>query len=387
MSSPQRANRFVLVTGLCLTAMACWSGCGRKEASGSPDGTVASGDPPPAPQPASRAASSAGQWATVRRAPIRRYATAVGSLRATQTTRISSQVSGEVLAVNVDVGAAVRTGDVLVKLDPDFFQIEVEQMQASVQASRAAVDNKAADLKDKEREVQRQKELFDKGAGSKKERDDAATAYDRALAEHNEQKALLEHAEKALDYAQHRLDKAGIRAPYNGVITQRFVDPGESVAVTPATYLLEIQDVGTLYLEFSLPQELLSVIKPGRRVEFEVEGIAGPDGQGEIAVIFPAIDEATRSFKCRVIVPNGDLRFRPGLLATVRVVEQEVSEALVIPRSALRQVSGAWEVTVEENGQPVARRVETGLIAEDLAQITRGLNDGARVLVPEGTRN
>lgn len=388
MDTFRSVQRTLLLIGLGLLTAGCLPGCARKEASAGSEGALVPAGSQPAGQTVVTTAQTrpAEQWIAVRRGPVRRYATAVGTFRASQTTKISSQVSGEVLAVHVDVGAAVRAGDVLVRLDPDFFQIEVEQMQASVQAARAAVENRAADLRDKEREVQRQKEIFDKGAGSKKELDDATTAYDRALADYSEQKALLEHAEKALDYARRRLRETEIRAPYDGVITQRFVDPGESVTVTPATYLLEIQDVGTLYLEFSLPQELLATVGRGSKVEFEAEGIQQPRGEGEIALVFPAIDEATRSFRCRVIVPNGDMRLRSGLLAVVRVVEREVVDALVVPRSAIRQVGGKSEVTVLEEGRPAARSVETGVVAEDLAQVTRGLNEGERVLLPEDDR-
>jgi membrane fusion protein, multidrug efflux system len=367
-----------------LVALAIATGCERKGASDPPVLTTAG---PSSTQPAGTAATSAFSEPSVavRRGSLKRYATAVGTLRASQTTQIGSQVSGQVKAMEVDAGTVVKAGDVLVRLDPVFFEIEVQQLEASVKAAQAAMESKDADLQDRQREMKRQLDVFQRGAGSTKERDDAVTGYERAKADYSEQKSRLEQAEQGLKYAQRRLQETMIRAPYDGVVTKRLVDAGESVAVTPPTYLLETQDIGTLYLEFSLPQELLSVIHVGKDVEFEIEGVADFKGQGKISLVFPAVDEATRSFRCRVVIQNKGMRLRPGLLVEVRTVEQEAADALIIPRDAVRKGTKGWEVAMVEQGRPASRVVEVGLIAEDLIQVTRGLSEGERVLAPERT--
>jgi multidrug efflux pump subunit AcrA (membrane-fusion protein) len=116
-----------------------------------------------------------------------------------------------------------------------------------------------------------------------------------------------------------------------------------------------------------------------------LEGVKDSRGTGQVAVIFPAIDELTRSFRCRVVVESKDLKLRPGLLARVRVAQNGVKDALVVPRAALSQSASSWQVHVSNSGHPVQRPVKIGLVTEDKAQILSGLQAGERVLVPDGT--
>jgi RND family efflux transporter MFP subunit len=160
------------------------------------------------------------------------------------------------------------------------------------------------------------------------------------------------------------------------------VDPGQPASANPVTNLVEVQETGVLYLEFSLPQELLATIAPGTPITFEVEGTADGQGSGEVAVVFPAIDEATRSFRCRVIVQNADMRLRPGLLAQVRVLTRQVANALVVPRRALSQTASGWQVRASGPGGPAARAVQVGLLTDEVAEITGGLQESDRVLLP-----
>jgi membrane fusion protein, multidrug efflux system len=325
----------------------------------------------PAPQPT----------VDVRRETLRQYAPAVGSFRARQSTRLGPQVTGRVQEVLVEVGDIVSKGQVLLRLDPAFFEIDVEQNKAAVEAAEAALANAAVDMADTEREMKRKLELFGRDAGSTKERDDAIAARDRAVANHAEKAGKLNEAKRKLEYAQQQLEETRIRAPFGGAITARLVDPGETAAMMPPTQLVEIQEIGVLYLEFSLPQELLGVVGAGSPLEFEVEGVKDGAGSGTVAIVFPAIDPATRSFRCRAIIENQNRKYQPGLLAQVKVVTREVKDALVVPRTALSQTASGWQAMTTVDGRPVARPVDIGLVTDDAAQILGGLTEGDRVVL------
>jgi RND family efflux transporter MFP subunit len=331
------------------------------------------------------AVASAAATVEVRRETLRRYAPAVGNFRARQTTKVGPQISGRVQDVLVEVGDVVSKGQVLVRLDPTFFEIGVQQAQAAVEAETGALGSAAADVTNTEREMRRQLDLFDRSAGSPKERDDAVTAYERAVATRVEKAGKLSEAQKRLAYAQEQLEETTIRAPYDGAITARMVDPGEPAMTMPPTHLVEIQEVGVLHLEFSLPQELLSVVRAGTVVDFEVEGVHDGAGSGTVAVVFPAIDELTRAFRCRVVIENEARKYQPGLLANVRVVTQEEKDTLVVPRGALAQTSAGWQAIVTVEGRRVAKPVQVGLMTDQWAQVTGGLSEGELILaVPSG---
>ncbi|MEW6249987.1 MAG: efflux RND transporter periplasmic adaptor subunit [Planctomycetota bacterium] len=341
---------------------------------------------PPAPaatRPSSTLPTQAAQLerptVLVQRQTLRRYVPAVGTFRARQSTRLGPQVSGRVEEVLVNVGDHVKAGQLLVRLDPAFFEIEVNQALAALDAAQQAVASAEVDLADAEREKNRQVQLFERGIGSVKDRDDALARFERASAKKAEQAARVVEAQRRLEYARQRLDETEIRAPYDGAITARLVDPGEPAAATPPTHLVEIQELDALYLEYSLPQELLAVVHSGTPVEFEVEGVTEGRAATTVAVIYPAVDEATRSFRCRSIVGNLAGTYQPGLLARVRVVAEEVPDALVVPRTALNRTGSGWEALVSNDGHPVPRRVEVGVIGDDLAQIRGGLKEGERV--------
>ena len=323
----------------------------------------------------------------VRRETLRRCAPAVGSFRARQSTRVGPQVSGRVQEVLVEVGDVVSKGQVLARLDPTFFEIDVQQNEAAVDAARGTLASAAVDVADADREMKRQLDLFEKNVGTPKERDDAVTAYNRAVANHTEKAARLVEAERRLQYVRQNLEETRIRAPYDGAITARLVDPGESATLMPPTPLVEIQEVGVLYLEFSLPQELLDNVAVGTPLEFDVEGIAGGAGSSAVAVVFPAIDPATRAFRCRAIIENPERKFQPGLLANINVITQEVKDALVVPRTALSQTPSGWQAMVAVDGRPVAKGVEVGLITDDLAQVLGGLVEGERVIAAAAGRS
>ena len=203
-------------------------------------------------------------------------------------------------------------------------------------------------------------------------------------AEVKEMAAGVKQAEEALRHTQQRLDETTIRAPYHAIVTKRLVDPGEPVTATPVTHLLEVQDIATLYLEFSLPQELLSLVRTGTPLTFAAEGVAGAESSGEVATIFPAIDEATRSFRCRTIVENTNQTFRPGMLCRVQVVSREAPDALAVPRAALRSAASGWKVIVSNDGHSVERTVQVGLLTDEWAEIKEGLREGDKVLLASG---
>ncbi|MGE0434421.1 MAG: efflux RND transporter periplasmic adaptor subunit, partial [Planctomycetota bacterium] len=262
---------------------------------------------------------------------ISRTVPAVGAFVPKQSTMLGTQVGGRVDKVLADVGDVVDAKKPLVILDMTFLDLEIAQRTADLNSAKAAE-------KDAQLNFNRMKALFEKPEGvdpsvPRKLFDDATSRLDQA-------KAVVAVAQAGVSYATQRKAEATIRAPFRGVITERKVDPGASVTSTPMTEIMEIQEIHTLYLEFSLPQDQLGDVRetvgdtPGTPVSFLVDGL-DREGSGNIARIFPAINASTRSFRCRREIANPDLKFRPGMLVTVRVTMEEVPDALVVPRSSL----------------------------------------------------
>jgi membrane fusion protein (multidrug efflux system) len=357
-----------------MLATAAFSGAGCHPAPVNAQSTPAAAAQAAVSEAASRAATSphlSTQTARVTRGEVYQVVPAVGSLFARQTTRIASQVNGRVQEVLVDVGDTVKKGQPLITLDPAFFEAETAQRRAALQAANVMV--KQSKLK-----YERMEELWNNGvepATTQQMRDDARSAYDLALAQ-------AEQARQGLRYAETQQNEATIRAPYDGIITDRLVDPGEQVNSMFITHLLEIQEISTIELLFTMAQEYFAVVREGMPVTFSISGAAGETGKGVIDRVYPAVDQASRSFRCRALVDNADLRLRPGLLVEVGVVLDTVADALVVPRNAIFQTAAGPAVRVRVAEQNFEERpVKTGLSAFDRVQIVEGVQEGDEVLI------
>lgn len=365
-------NRLSIVVAAAALVAGALFGCGDPPNAESPR-RGAAGSPAPPATSAPEAPAPAGEWVAAAERSVRSALPATGTFVARRTTRLGTQVSGRVEKVLVDTGDSVREGDVLVKIDDGFFAIEVEQRRAELTAAKV-------ELEERELNFNRMKNLFEKKEGAepsvpRKLFDDARSGVEGA-------RARLAKAEAALRWNERQLAETSVRAPYDAVVTARLVDPGEPVTTMPITPLVEVQEVSTLELEFSLPQELLPRVKPGTPARFDVGSAAGGERSVAIETVYPVIDAATRSFRCRAIVPNGDGAFLPGQLVRVTVEPEGEERVVVIPRRALAGSPGAFSVTVRRGGEPAARLVEAEPWGEGLAIVRSGLAAGETVFVP-----
>lgn len=246
--------------------------------------------------------------------------TAIGTLIPSHKSALGSIVSGRVDKVFVEVGDSVTKGQALLQLDQTLFVIAVEE-------SRAAALSAELELQDAVRNYERMKKLFDKPEGqspaiSLKRLEDAQIRSEQAQVA----KAKADHN---VHKAQTHLEETVIKAPYDGVITKRFVHPGEPVSATPVTKVIEIVALDTLYAEFSLPQTHRFKVHLGDSIEIEVEGTVREKIVGIIDVVYPDIDEKTRSIKLRSIVPNLSRELQPGALIRVKIPLKEQIHASI----------------------------------------------------------
>jgi len=236
--------------------------------------------------------------------------TTIGSIKASSASRLSSQVSGRVDKILVDIGDPVKRGQPLVELETRYLVIDRDQKLASFESAR--IDHNDAELN-----YQRMQKLWHKPEGqapsiSLKRLEEAKSQSEHAA-------SRLKQAAEALKLAELNLEEAQIKAPYDGVITNCFIDSGESILGLSMTPLMEIQAVDPVYLEFSIPQGQLNLIEEGTPIDFAVEGLKEDHFQAHIDKIYPNLDESTRSVLCRAVIANSDRKIRTGSLAKVTI--------------------------------------------------------------------
>jgi membrane fusion protein, multidrug efflux system len=234
--------------------------------------------------------------------------TTTGTICPLHKTTVGSIVCGRVASVFVDVGARVKKGDPLVALETTFYDIALSQAKCALEVAKL-------ELQDSERNFERMKKLFQKPEGappsiSQKRFEDATLRYDQAVSN-------LALAEERLKYAKANLNETIIRAPYSGVISKRYIHPGEPVTSAPVTELLEISSDSSPYAEFNLPQSLFPLPK-NIPVSIYLDG-APSELHATIDLISPEIDAKTRSAICRAYLNDAPFECKPGALVRVEL--------------------------------------------------------------------
>jgi membrane fusion protein (multidrug efflux system) len=204
-------------------------------------------------------------------------------------------------------------------------------------------------------------------------RDAASTAAkDRVAAE-------LEIAKARADRARVELARTELRAPFDGVVGFRRVSPGDFI--TDDVRLVQIDAMDRLQLSFSTSDHAVVYAREGMAIEAQVAPYPGERFPGEVYVVSPTLDPATRRVVLKAWVPNGDHRLRPGMFATVDLEVDRREAAIIVPESAVvfdHQGTFVWRVT----GDSLAERVpiETGLRKGGVVEVTMGLRPGDTIV-------
>jgi cobalt-zinc-cadmium efflux system membrane fusion protein len=171
-----------------------------------------------------------------------------------------------------------------------------------------------------------------------------------------------------------QLARYEIRSAFDGTVVDRHVTLGEVVRPDQAAFI--VADLGTVWIDLAVYQEDMAHVSIGRRVRVQAGG--GADAEGTVSYVSPIVDQATRTATARVVLPNPDGRWRPGMFVTALVLEP-IAVPVVVPRSALHSVDGRTVVFVVHEERFVARPVAVGRLGRTTAEVLTGVAIGDRI--------
>ena len=269
--------------------------------------------------------------------------TANGTLQPTRAINIGSELSGTVLKVNVDVNDKIKKGQVLVELDAAKLRDQILRSRAALAAANAKVAQNAATVKEAQATLARFEEVARLSGGkvpSKAELDSARAALDRALADGASARANVADAQAALSTDEINLGKAAIRAPADGVVLTRNVDPGNAVAASlQAVTLFNVaEDLTQLRLQVYVDEADVGSVTVGQKASFTVSAHPGRRYPATITrVAFGStITDNVVTYLTHLDVDNSDLSLRPGMTATAAITARQRNDVLLVPNAALR---------------------------------------------------
>ena len=353
------------------------------------------------------------------------YIQSTGSLVAEETSDVASQASGQVVATPVGIGAFVRQGDVLARLNDRDARLRLQQAQAGVQqaiagvrqaearlglrpggnfdasaipearAASANLEQAQAELRLAEANERRYRALVETGDTAVSTYDQFRTQRDTARARVNAARQQLESAlntarqsnqaiqtaESAVSsaraqvaIAQKAVADAVIRAPYAGYVSNRPIAVGEYV--TPAAIIATVLRTNPIKLQLQVPEAEVPFITPGMGVSLEVDAHRDRKFAGRVTAVNPAIDPVSRAATIEAAVENGDNSLRAGMFATARIARAGGNHAVYVPRAAVfsDQNTQSYRVFVIERDTAKLRVVQIGTEEGGSIQILSGVN-------------
>lgn len=312
--------------------------------------------------------------------PVTRYFEATGNAAAVNSANLVARVQGFLTEIKYADGAAVKQGQHLFTIEPEPYQLKLQQAQAAEAAAQASAKQSEADF-------ERQQELVQRQAASK-------AAFDAAQAKRDNDKARVLQAQADTKQAQINLNYTKVTAPFDGVVTARQVSVGELVGSGGTQVLATIVQLDPIWVNFSASERDVLRVRAelqrrgmtrgdmiGTEAEVGLQTEAGYPHKGKLDYIAPMVIASTGTLALRAILHNPNAPLLPGYFVRVRVPLDE-APALLVPAVALgADQAGRYVLVVNADNTVEQRKVEVGPTVGDLAVIENGLNPDDRVVV------
>jgi HlyD family secretion protein len=279
---------------------------------------------------------------------------ASGTLQAVTTVQVGSQVSGNISYLGADFNSIVKKGQVIARLDPSLFDAQLQQARANLQQTRANLEKAQSDLErtkvqltDAQQKYARAKELAARQLLPQSDLDAAKIAVDTAQAALQSQQATVTQTQAAVSQSQAsvnqnqvNLDHTVIEAPIDGIIIQRSVDVGQTVAASmqAPTLFIIAADLTKMQVNANIDEADVGRIRPGQHVTFKVDAYPTDTFEGTVSQIRlqPVVVQNVTTYGTVIDVPNAQLKLKPGMTANVKVEIAKKADVLRVPNAALR---------------------------------------------------
>ena len=318
---------------------------------------------------AAKAAKSNQPPVKVETAPVEtrkmpRYLTLTGSVLANQQSEVAANVSGRITATYVERGQKVTNGQVMAVVD---------SRAAGFSAAAAVAQSQAAETQvvQAKSECERADTLFAQGAIPKAE-------FDRMKSQCTAQLYQANAARAQADLAGKLAGDTIIRAPFDGIVGERYVNVGEYV--TPASRVASVFAVHPARVTISVPEPAVGQVKVGQTLNVNVSSYPDEAFPAEVKFVSPALRTATRDLIIEAEAPNPDGKLRPGMFATVKLMIGE-DEQSTVPAEAIKEDGNVRRMFLSRNGSAYEMVVRTGVTKDGRVAVLEKLTDGDRVIV------
>jgi membrane fusion protein (multidrug efflux system) len=297
---------------------------------------------------------------------IQPYIETTGTLKPDEEVAVSSEVDGIVRKIKVEEGTTVHSGMLLVEINEIDYLLERKRSDAALKQAQANLANAKSEFKRKE-------SLFQEELITKQQFDDIATKV--ALTE-----ADLDRAKATLETSKEKLARTKVYSPLVGAVKEKKISVGDYVR--NGTPLLQLIKIDPLKLDFTISEKDAALVKIGQEVAFNVDSYPGKDFKGKITLLYPHVEEKTRTLLAEAIVPNGNHLLRPGYFARTLIYTSAARGGVMCPITALLHDNANIRIfVVDSDGKAHERIVKLGGKYGEYVEILEGLKDKELIVV------
>ena len=296
---------------------------------------------------------------------VPKYLALTGQLKSGRETDLAANASGRVTGTKVERGTEVKAGEVLATLD-------VRAAALSASEAKAYADTAAATAASNQTECARVRTLVASGALGKAEQD-------RMEAQCKTSTLAVDAAQARSQLAAQNVGDGMIRAPFAGVVTERYVDVGEFVRQD--SKVVTLVDLSALRLELTVPEANIAAATRGAKLSFTVAGYPDKAFGGTLKFVSASVRAATRDVVAEATLDDPGPILRPGMFASVRLGAGE-ERLPVVPKAALLTRDGKSSAFIVKDGRLEQRVVQTGEVLGSDVAVMRGLAENEDLVVP-----
>jgi len=324
----------------------------------------------------------------------------VGSLIAEDEVTVSSQASGNLAEITVDLGSSVRSGQVIARIDQRELKLKVDQAEGTLHQAEARLGIKRGEKFDPQKQtdvrmafaalerarydLNASRSLAESGDISKQQLDvyqktvdQAEARYQAALENVRNLEAIVEEKRAALDLAKKQLSDTEIHSPISGVVKEKAASRGEYLQ--PGKPIVTIVQIDPLRLRADIPEYAAASVQTGQTMTLTVEAFPQRTFTGRVLHIGSSLNEQTRALTVEAQVSNPNNLLRPGMFAKSTLITSKDATAIMVPRRAVQSIAGLTKVFVIDNGRAMERIVKIGTTDGDLVEVLEGVKTGETV--------
>ncbi len=297
--------------------------------------------------------------------PLRPFIETIGTLNPNEEVIVSAEVDGILKDVRVDEGTVVSKGMLLATIDETDYSLDVKRAEAALKQAQATFENTKL-------EFGRKQSLYKEQLVTQQQFDDVSTRLSLAEAD-------VERARAALSLAKQKLSKTRIYSPLSGYIKEKKVSAGDYVRNGSNMFVI-IQN-NPLKLNFTVTERDVGKLKRGQDLTFRVDAFPGREFKGKVSIIYPGLEEKTRTLQVEALAPNPNGLLKPGLFAHVILYTGAERNTVLVPIISLLYEGETIKVFVVEGDRVKERIVKTGQKYGEMMEIIEGVKKEELVVV------